>query len=149
MVLLAFFLSTESFRCLGTFVDLVAFVGVTTVFVVCLMAFRFLSGSELDSLESESLLVESSDDAELLDLDSLLRKGLSFTLSTSESSESLDEDDEPLLDEPLLELELDDDELESFGPKESRRKNICKILFLVFEFSIGENVKQKKKNKEK
>lgn len=109
--LLGVFLSTESFR-FDTLSDLV---GVLVAFAVALLAERFPSLSVLESLESESLLVESTDEAELLDLDALLRKGLFFALPTSESSESLDDDDESLLDE-LLELELDDDELESFGP---------------------------------
>lgn len=86
------------------------FVGVTTG--AFLATGRGGSSSELDSLEVESLLDES-EEAELEDFETLLRKGDPF-LSTSESSESsLDDDDEPLLPDDELELELDEDELDS------------------------------------
>lgn len=81
-----------------------------------LLTLRVVSSSELDSLESDSLLDDSSEEAELEDFDPLLRKGEPFFSASESSSESLDEDEEPLLpEEPLLELELDEEELDSFG----------------------------------
>lgn len=80
-----------------------------------LVALEFVSSSELDSLESESLLDDSSEEAELDDFDTLLRKGETFFSLSESSSESLDDDDEPLLPLDELELELDEDELDSFG----------------------------------
>lgn len=79
-----------------------------------LATLRLVSSFELDSLESESLLDDSSEEAELEDFVPLLRKGESF-LSASESSVSLDEDEEPLEPDDELELELDEDEHDNFG----------------------------------
>lgn len=94
------------------------FVGVTTG--AFLATGRGGSSSELDSLEVESLLDES-EEAELEDFEPLLRKGEPF-LSASESSESsLDDDDEPLLPDEELELELDDDELDSLRGDGTKR----------------------------
>lgn len=81
---------------------------------------RVGSSSELDSLESESLLDES-EEAELEDFDPLLRKGEPFFSTSESSSESLDDDDEPLLPDEELELELDEDELDSFGGDGTRK----------------------------
>lgn len=96
---------------------------------VFLTILRFASSSELESLESESpLLDDSSDVVELEDFDPLLRKGETFlSPSESSSSESLDEDDDPLLPDDELELELDEDELDSFGEDGTRTIHIKTI----------------------
>lgn len=102
------------------------FVGVTTG--AFLATGRGGSSSELDSLEEESLLDES-EEAELEDFETLLRKGEPF-LSASESSESSLDDDEPLLPDDDDELELDEDELDSLrgdGTKEAKEKNVKEI----------------------
>lgn len=103
-----------------------------------LAIFRLGSSSELDSDESESLLDDSSDEAELEDFDPLLRKGEPFLSTSESSSESLDDDDEPLLPDDELELELDEDELDSFGDdgtKNSGREN--DELVTLNEFANG------------
>lgn len=87
-----------------------------------LAIFRLGSSSELDSDESESLLDDSSDEAELEDFDPLLRKGEPFLSTSESSSESLDDDDEPLLPDDELELELDEDELDNFGDDGTRNE---------------------------
>lgn len=100
------------------------FVGVITG--AFLATLRFGSSSEVDSLESESLLDES-DEAELEDFDTLLRKGEPFFSTSESSSESLDDEDEPLLPEDELELELDDDELDSFGDDGTRETKVINL----------------------
>lgn len=106
-----------------------------------LTTLRLDSSLELDSLESESLLDDSSEEAELEDFVPLLRKGESF-LSAPESSESLDEDEEPLLPDDELELELDEDELDSFGDDATIKKNekihvivLLKIETLIYNYT--------------
>lgn len=84
---------------------------------VFLTTLQFASSSELDSLESVLPLLDDSLEVVVLeDFDPLLRKGETFLpASDSSSSESLDEDDEPLLPDDELVLELDEDELDNFG----------------------------------
>lgn len=92
---------------------------------VFLTTLGFVSSSELDSLESESpLLDDSSEVVEFEDFDPLLRKGEPFLSLSESSSVSLDEEDEPLLPDDELVLELDEDELDSFGEDGTTIKHI-------------------------
>lgn len=98
-----------------------------------LLTLQFVSSSELDSLESESLLDDSSEEAELDDFDTLLRKGETFFSLSESSSESLDDDEEPLLPLDELELELDEDELESFGEDGTVKcRNVVQKIIMNF-----------------